>query len=211
MLHSKKSLQRSSLLLATLVATAAWAPAWAQTPPQPADQPRTLPSTARPDGSAVPAKPVTSQSFASQAAVIGKAEVELGQLALKNSQDPSVQKFAQRMISDHTNAAKQLKSVADKQSLALPQTLDPEHQALKAKLTKLKGADFDREYTKAMVDGHEKAVALFESAAQSPQLPADLKQFAAGTLPTLKGHRDMAHSMEGDSDVEHNTHPNTRS
>ncbi len=207
MLHAKRSLQRSSLLLATLVTTTLWA----QTPPQPADQPRTLPSTAHPNGSTLPGRPVTLQPFVNQAAIIGKAEVELGQLALKNSQDPGVQKFARRMISDHTNAAKQLERVADEQNLALPQSLDPEHQSLKDKLTKLKGEDFDREYTKAMVDGHEKAVALFESAAQAPQLPADLKQFAAGTLPMLKGHRDMAHVIEGHEDVEHSTHPTTRS
>jgi predicted outer membrane protein len=46
-----------------------------------------------------------------------------------------------------------------------------------------------------MAKGHDKAVALFESASQQPQMPEDLKQFAASTLPTLEQHKDMAHSL----------------
>jgi len=219
---SSKFLRTSSVILATAIATVALA----QTPPQPADPDRTSPRAERPDGGNVPpssttraamgdvaakAKTLSPQSFATQVAVIGKAEIELGQLALKNSRDASVQKFAQRMITDHTNADKQLESVAAKQGLELPQKLDPEHQALKEKLSNLKGQDFDREYTKAMIDGHEKAVALFEAASQNPRMPADLKQFASATLPTLKSHRDAAHSLEGNSDVHHSSDSATRS
>ena len=70
-----------------------------------------------------------------------------------------------------------------------------EHESLKAKLQGLKGEDFDRAYVKAMANGHDKAVALFESASQQPQMPDDLKQFAASTLPTLEQHKEMAHSL----------------
>jgi hypothetical protein len=35
-----------------------------------------------------------------------------------------------------------------------------------------------------MARGHDKAVALFQSDSRQPQMPADLKQFAASTLPT---------------------------
>jgi len=208
---SNKVLHRSSLVMACLLAGAALA----QTPSHATD-----PRTDRTDGnsnvpgnttmpgntterssmhaSAATRKPLTAQSFAEQAAVIGKAEIELGKLALKNSQDAQVQKFAQRMITDHSNADKQLQSIATQQSLTLPQKLDTEHQALMDKLSDMKGAQFDREYSKAMSEGHDKAVALFEAASRDPQMPAELKQFASTTLPTLESHRDMAHSMKGD-------------
>jgi putative membrane protein len=219
---SNKFLCSSSVILAAAIATTAWA----QTPTQPAAPDRTSPRTERPDGATVPpstttrsamsdaaakARTITPQSFVAQTAVIGKAEIELGKLALKNSKDASVQEFAQRMITDHINADQQLKSVAAKHGLNLPQQLDPEHQALKEKLTNLKGADFDREYTKAMIGGHEKAVALFEAASQNAQMPADLKQFTSDTLPALKAHRDMAHSLEGKSDIQHASDHATRS
>jgi putative membrane protein len=140
-------------------------------------------------------KTVTPQSFASQAAVIGKAEIELGQLAAKNSQDPVVREYAQRMVKDHQAADAKLKKIAGAENLTLPQSLDAEHQALKEKLADLKGETFDREYAKAMAKGHDKAVALFESASQASQMPADLKEFAAATLPTLKEHMEMAHQL----------------
>jgi putative membrane protein len=140
-------------------------------------------------------KAVTPESFASQAAVIGKAEIELGEMALKNTQDEGVRKYAERMVKDHSAADKKLKAIAAKENLQLPQSLDPEHQALKTKLQSLKGEEFDRAYVNAMAKGHDKAVALFESASQQPQMPGELKQFAASTLPTLEQHQEMAHSL----------------
>jgi putative membrane protein len=140
-------------------------------------------------------KTVSPQSFATQAAVIGKAEIELGQLAAQKSQDKNVREYAQRMVKDHKAADAKLKKIADQENLTLPQSLDAEHEALKQKLSGLQGAAFDREYAKAMAKGHDKAVALFESASQASQMPAELKEFAAATLPTLKEHKDMAHSL----------------
>jgi putative membrane protein len=146
------------------------------------------------DGSKT-SKAVTPESFASQAAIIGKAEIELGQLALKNTQDEGVRKYAQRMVKDHGAADKKLKAIAAKENLQLPQSLDQEHESLKTKLQSLKGEDFDRAYMSAMAKGHDKAVALFESASQQPQMPGELKQFAASTLPTLEQHKEMAQSL----------------
>lgn len=140
-------------------------------------------------------KAVTPQSFASQAAIISKAEIELGQLALKNTQDEKVRTYAQRMVKDHSAADKKLQAIAAKENLQLPQSLDKEHESLKSKLQGLKGEDFDRAYVQAMAKGHDKAVALFESASQQPQMPGELKQFAASTLPTLEQHQEMARSL----------------
>jgi putative membrane protein len=140
-------------------------------------------------------KSVTPESFASQAAIIGKAEIELGQIALKNTQDNDVRTYAERLVKDHSAADKKLKAIAAKENLQLPQSLDQEHESLKMKLQSLKGEDFDRAYVNAMAKGHDKAIALFESASQQPQMPGELKQFAASTLPTLEQHKEMAHSL----------------
>ena len=138
---------------------------------------------------------VTPQSFATQAAVIGQAEIELGKLALRQTQDPGVRTYAQRMVDDHQAAAAKLTKIAGEDQLELPQALDAEHQALKEKLSELRGAAFDREYAKAMAKGHDHAVALFEAASQAAQMPSELKEFAAATLPTLKEHMAMAHEL----------------
>jgi putative membrane protein len=138
---------------------------------------------------------VTPQSFTTQAAAIGQAEIELGQLALQQTQDQRVRDYAQRMVKDHQAAAAKLRRIAGEESLELPPSLDAEHAALKEKLSSLKGAAFDREYAKAMAKGHDKAVALFESASQASQMTPALKEFATATLPTLKQHMEMAHEL----------------
>ncbi len=143
-------------------------------------------------------KTVSPQSFVAQAAVIGQAEIELGQLAVQKSQDDDVREYAQRMVKDHKAAAAKLEKVAQQTNLLLPESLDAEHEALKQKLSGLQGAAFDREYSKAMAKGHDRAVALFEAASQAPQMPAGLKEFAVSTLPTLKEHDELAHSLYAD-------------
>ena len=140
---------------------------------------------------------VSPQSFATQAAVIGQAEIELSRMAAERSQDNEVRAYAQRMVRDHTAADATLRKIAEQKNLLLPDSLDAEHMTLKEKLSTLRGDAFDREYAKAMAKGHDRAVALFEAASQAPQMPAELKEFAASTLPTLKEHDDLAHSLHG--------------
>ena len=140
---------------------------------------------------------VDGSTFAKKAAVISKAEIELGQLALTNSNDKDVKDFAARMVEDHTAADQKLKAAATADNIALPKDLDPKHAALKKQLQGLKGDKFDDAYIAAMASGHDEAVVLFESASRSTSVPEDLREFAAGTLPTLKEHKQMAHELHG--------------
>ena len=138
---------------------------------------------------------VTPQSFASQAAVLSTAEVELSQLALNNTKNEEIRIFAERMIKDHTAANEKLKKIASQENITVPQALDAEHRSVKQKLSSLKDDAFDREYRKEMAKGHDKAVALFEAYAQGGDNP-QLKQWAAKTLPHLKQHMSMAEKLK---------------
>ena len=138
---------------------------------------------------------VSPKSFATQAAVMGKAEVELAQLALDKSKNADVRAYAQRMVEDHSATNANLKKLASQENITLPSALDAEHQAVKQKLSGLQGDDFDRQYTQEMASGHEKAVAFFQSATQSPQMPQEFKEFAATALSTLEDHREQAQQL----------------
>jgi putative membrane protein len=142
---------------------------------------------------------VTPESFASKAAVLSTAEVELSQLALNNTKNEEIRIFAERMIKDHTAANEKLKKIAAQEDITVPQSLDAEQRAVKQKLASLKGDAFDREYRKEMAKGHDKAVALFESASQNEQMPEELREFAASTLRTLEDHQEDAHDMQEDA------------
>jgi len=139
---------------------------------------------------------MTPEKFASEAAVIGKTEIELSELALENSRDEQVRAYAERMVKDHKAADARLKKIAAQEQIQLEEAADPEHQVVKRKLASLKGAAFDREYKKEMAKGHDKAVALFEAASQDAQMPSELKEFAASTLETLEEHQEQAHEMQ---------------
>lgn len=142
------------------------------------------------------ANPTDAQGFATRAAQGGMAEVELGRLASQKAQNAEVKKFAQMMVQDHTNANTELKSLASKKNITLPTALDAEHKAVMDKLQGLSGAEFDKAYMDAMVEDHEKTVDLFQAQADDGA-DADLKAFAAKTLPKLKQHLEMAESING--------------
>lgn len=143
------------------------------------------------------AKAVSSadKKFATGAAQGGLAEVELGKLATQKGQSDKVKQFGQRMIDDHSNANTQLKSIAQKNNITLPTDINAKDQALKDKLSGLSGSDFDRAYMTAMVKDHQKDIGEFQREASSGS-NADLKGFAAQTLPTLQEHLRMAKEAE---------------
>jgi putative membrane protein len=135
------------------------------------------------------------RAFVEKAAAGGKAEVELGQLAQEKAQNEQVKQFAQRMVTDHSQANGELVSMGDKMQLTLPTELDKDSQDLKNKLSKLNGAKFDKEYMKAMVDDHQKDMQEFEKAAGSA-VNSDVKTFASKTSAVIRQHLDMAKSIE---------------
>ena len=132
--------------------------------------------------------------FWTDAAMDGMTEVALGNLALQRAQNESVKQFAQQMVTDHTAANNELTQIASGKNVTLPAAIDAKHQAMVDKLSKLSGADFDREYMKMMVKDHEKAVKMFQDQSQKGT-DADAKAFAAKTLPTLQGHLQMARTV----------------
>jgi putative membrane protein len=137
---------------------------------------------------------VVQDNFWSNAAAGGMAEVELGKLAAQKAQNPEVKRFAQMMVTDHTKANTELKTLATKKNVTLPTGLSSSHQSTLDKLNGLSGAEFDRAYVEAMVEDHEDTVDLMEDNADNSD--ADVKAFAAKTLPVVKGHLDMIKGIQ---------------
>lgn len=134
--------------------------------------------------------------FMTKAAQGGMAEVEMGKLAASKAQSPEVKAFAQRMVADHTKANTELKALAAKMNVTLPTDVDSAHKSMMADMSKLSGAGFDKEYVSMMVEDHEKDVAKFQKAADgNPN--AEVKAFAAKTLPTLKSHLEQIKTING--------------
>jgi putative membrane protein len=136
--------------------------------------------------------------FMKDAAADGLAEVELGKLAADKASSPDVKQFAKMMVDDHGKANDELKQLAARKNVALPSEPKPEHKAEKERLEKLSGAAFDEAYAKAMQKDHRKAVSAFSKQASSGKDP-EVKQWAEGKVPTLKGHLEKADDLAGKS------------
>ncbi|HUH19585.1 DUF4142 domain-containing protein [Albibacterium sp.] len=132
--------------------------------------------------------------FAVQAADGGMAEEQLGTIASTKAQDQRVKDFGQMMVTDHGKANAELMEIAKQKNIVLPTTISREHSKHMADLNTKTGADFDKEYMDMMVKDHKKTVQLFETAEEHAE-DADIKSFAAKTLPTLKQHLQSADSI----------------
>lgn len=135
------------------------------------------------------------RKFVQEAAEGSKAEVAAGTMAQSKGNAETVKQFGKRMATDHQKAYDQLSQLASGKGIAVPSEPSKAHQREAAKLDKLSGNDFDREYAKTMVSDHKKDVSAFRKQAKSAKDP-DVRNFAATTLPTLEDHLRMAQDME---------------
>ena len=144
------------------------------------------------------------QDFVQKAAVVNIAEVELGQLAAQRAEHADVKRFARTMVDDHSTSLDELTTAASRGGVQVTRTLDEKHRELHQRLSSLQGKEFDREFMKAMVEGHEEAAALLENraerAASNPAattsngtpLNGEVDQWAAKTLPQVRAHLEQA-------------------
>ncbi|MGH9614250.1 MAG: DUF4142 domain-containing protein [Bryobacteraceae bacterium] len=160
------------------------------------NQPGTMPNS--PGDTMQMQSKVDDKKFLKDAAVGGIAEVELGKLATQKASSDAVKQFGQKMVDDHSKANDALKQVASQEGVTVPDSLDSKHQSRVDKLSKLSGADFDRAYVKDQLKDHRKDVSEFKREADNGS-NANIKNFAAKTLPTLEEHLSMVKDLNKSS------------
>jgi putative membrane protein len=137
----------------------------------------------------------TDSSFMRSAAADGMAEIQLGQLALKQSSNVSVKKTAQTLIDDHTKADAKLATLAQADQVKLPNTPSSQSEQQQKQLQGMKGSAFDKAWTKVVIKDHRAAIKMFKKEGRHAK-NADLKTFAKTTLPVLKKHLSMAEQLQ---------------
>lgn len=134
-------------------------------------------------------------AFIKKAANGGMTEVELGKIAAKNGKRDDVKNFGERMVKDHGKANDDLKSVASKMNIEIPDKVNAKHQAMIDKFSKMSGESFDAAYVKDMIEDHKKDIAEFEKA-QGEVKNEDLKKFITDTIPVMKEHLEMVQKID---------------
>ena len=151
---------------------------------------------------------LSDHDFVMHAAMGGMMEVQLGQLAADRAASGDVKQFGQRMVIDHGKANDELKGLAASKNIALPTELDAKHKEMVDTMSAMSGAEFDKHYMAMMVEDHVKDVAMFEHEAKSGK-DAEVKAWAAATLPILREHQRMAKEVAakiGHAGMGHGSH-----
>ena len=135
---------------------------------------------------------------------VNQMEIQMGTLASRLGTQP-VKKYGQQLITDHTTADKQLAAFAKKRGVnTLPAAkADSEMEKAEMKqmmdqmagLKKLKGADFDREYLRMMVEGHDKELAGTPAHIEA-STDDELDKMLEDRKVTLQRHSDNAKELQ---------------
>ena len=98
------------------------------------------------------------QEFLDKALLGGLMQVQTSGIVITQSQNQEVRTFAQKMITDHSKANKEMRELGREKNIALTGGTSVEQQKEMNELSRLTGAEFDKEYVKRMVDAHEEDV-----------------------------------------------------
>jgi len=128
-------------------------------------------------------------------------DVNYGNIALKNSTNPEVKRFAQTMIDDHSGVIKAATALAQRlgvtpQDNAMSKSLNAGAVTETKKLESLKGAAFDKAYVNNEVEYH-KAVITAVHTLLIPQIQnADVKDLFVSISPVLDTHLEHAYMLQ---------------
>lgn len=159
------------------------------------------PTQQRPANQQQPANQQSSADFSTvdreflrMAAEGNNAEIQTSQLALQKAADQSVKEYAQRMITEHTQANQRLATIAARYGVTLPTSPGPLAVAITQQLTQLSGAQFDRAYMGVQENAHLSSVGLYRTGIEQGQA-ADVQAYASEILPRVQEHFEMANRM----------------
>jgi putative membrane protein len=169
-------------------ATGPSAPPTTQQEPYQPDNPffrKSSPSPAASAAAAAGAKPLTAKdkNFLSGAASSVSWEIATGKLAQQRAQNSATKEVASRMIADHSKTSQELVDLGKKKGLSI--------STEGGKAQQISGQDFDKRYLNLVVQEHQEEASLFAKEAKSGD-DADMRNWAAKTLPMIKEHLALA-------------------
>jgi putative membrane protein len=133
-----------------------------------------------------------SQAFLKKAIEGNYAEVQMGQLAQKNGQSDGVKNFGQMLSNDHSAANQKAIDAAKSMGVTPPDGPNAKQKADYEKMSKMTGAQFDKQFATHMVADHQKDIAEYKKESKQSDAAAD---YAKGQIDTLQKHLDTAKSL----------------
>jgi putative membrane protein len=141
-----------------------------------------------------------SQTFLKRAVEGNFAEVEMGKLAQQNGQNESVKKFGQTLIDDHSAANQKAIDAAKSMGMTPPDGPSAKQKADYARMSKISGAQFDRDFAMHMTMDHEKDIAEYKKEAKQADAAGE---YAEGQIDVLESHLKTAKLLKSSKTASH--------
>ncbi len=136
-----------------------------------------------------------AQPFLAAAGMSDVYEATSSQIALMNSSNSDVRRFAQTMIAHHTDTTNGALAAAKRAGVTPPPpVLDAQHRTMITALINAQGAEFDRLYWAQQIQAHEAALALTQGYTARGDT-AELRAAAAATVPVVQQHLSEVRMM----------------
>lgn len=144
------------------------------------------------------------QDFIKDAIQGDNSEIMLGEFVQQKASNAQVRQFGQTLVTDHSKAKDEASAVAKTLGVTPPTDASAEAKEEQAKLSKLSGADFDKEFTNFMVTDHQKDIQEFSDQTKAAAGPTS--DLASKQLPALQQHLGMATTLAASNPTTGMTH-----
>jgi putative membrane protein len=144
-------------------------------------------------GMSSPPSSGSDTAFVQQALQEHLAELELSKIAQNNSTNPVVINFARSTVRNETQANRELREMAEKKGIQVPEVPDPEHAAMLKVLGSKSGTELDAYYTKDMARTDDEVIQLYQS--KSSDNDRELASYVQSALPQEEEHEKVAQSL----------------
>ena len=118
-------------------------------------------------------------------------EIAAGKTAAGKAQSADVKSFAQKMVDEHSKMLEEMRSLAKKKDVALPQDANMKDMAQMKLMERKSGAEFDQAFMEHMVKEHEQALKDAQNIASKAK-DADFKAAVQKAEPKIKEHLELA-------------------
>lgn len=152
-------------------------------------------TTATPAATDTAAANTPGAQFLTDAIQSDNAEIKAGQAAQSMGSTQAVKDFGKMLVDDHTKSKEQASKLATGMNVPVPDGVPAGAEQELSMASSMSGAGFDKDFLSMMVKDHQKAIDKFQAEADSSD-PAQVKDFAKQTLPTLKKHLQTAQSLQ---------------
>ena len=142
-------------------------------------------------GAVAASVPTADQRFVERAYAGGYADVVLGKLAMQQGSSDASKMLGEKMVNDDTPNVNELAKIAQTQGVSVTPALPIDAQQEQAKLQRLSGNAFDREYISYEAGDRIRDIADYKREFGSTS-NAQLRNYAAQALPAIEAQESLA-------------------